>query len=117
MWMGRGGDKVWCIGEDIVWGEDNSEVPPQMIHPSVHHVNSLHFTLGTCQALTQRDWLSSPAPWKTICGESLVIMRGRGTQGNFYLARVKMGIENSNTLKSYQTKLSTGAHNPIGKSM
>ena len=27
----------------------------------------------------------------------------------------KVAIESSNTMKSYQTKLSTGVHDPIGK--
>ena len=48
----------------------NSEVPPQMIHPSVHHVNILHGTLGTCQAPTQRDWFSSPHRGKQFAGRA-----------------------------------------------
>ena len=37
---GKRGDKVWCMGEYIVWGE-NKVIPRymQQIHPSVHHVN------------------------------------------------------------------------------
>ena len=64
---GRGGweegqIRYGVLARTLCGERHNSEVPPQMIHPSVHHVNSLHFTLGTCQALTQCDWLSSPAP-------------------------------------------------------
>ena len=106
---GKRGDNVWCMGEYIVWGENDSEV-----HPSfrVHHVNSLHVTVGTCQALTSCDWLSSPHCGKQFAGDLPEYAGYR-----WELLPSKMEIVNSNTMISYQTKLSTGAHDPIGKSM
>ena len=64
---GRGSGEITCEGVQCGGERKDSEV-----HPSfrVHHVNSLHVTLGTCQALTPRDWLSSPHCEKQFAGRA-----------------------------------------------
>ena len=108
---GKRGDNVWYMDEYIVWGESNSEVLPKMLHPSVHHVNSLHVTLGTCQALTQPDWLSSPHFGKQFAGYRWELLPNR-----MEIVEKESSNSTRNLLKqSYQQERMTQL--VIGKSM